>query len=231
MKCFKSILAAGAVAASAALTGSVANALTIDFTDNALWSGTSNSSVTNRYTELGGFDVTLVASGGALRFDQAFDGGTKSMLSYCDAGGGPLDCDTDGGGVGDDEVSIGSSQSITATFSKALTVTGFHFLDLFKKVASTDLERAVITFDDATTVTYAGDVDFQNDGGYRFGSANKAGVTSITFTAGPGNDGNGDGDYALAGINVIPLPAAAWLLLGVSGALVAAKRRKTRAAA
>ena len=35
----------------------------------------------------------------------------------------------------------------------------------------------------------------------------------------------------LGTVNAIPLPAAAWLLLGVSGGLIAAKRRKARAAA
>jgi hypothetical protein len=43
---------------------------------------------------------------------------------------------------------------------------------------------------------------------------------------------NGDGfDVDAVGVSVVPLPAAAWLLLGVSGALIAAKRRHSRKAA
>jgi uncharacterized membrane protein len=38
-------------------------------------------------------------------------------------------------------------------------------------------------------------------------------------------------DVDAVGVTVVPLPAAAWLLLGVSGALVAAKRRSSREAA
>ena len=41
-------------------------------------------------------------------------------------------------------------------------------------------------------------------------------------------DGNSKRRFEFA---TIPLPAAAWLLLGVSGALVAAKRRSARRAA
>ena len=42
----------------------------------------------------------------------------------------------------------------------------------------------------------------------------------------------GDGfDVDAVGVQAIPLPAAAWLLLGVSGALIGAKRRQARKAA
>jgi hypothetical protein len=64
-------------------------------------------------------------------------------------------------------------------------------------------------------------------------------VALVTFSAGDGSNTFGafdiiefesDGKNAFE-FGTIPLPAAAWLLLGVSGALVAAKRRSARHAA
>ena len=64
--------------------------------------------------------------------------------------------------------------------------------------------------------------------GFLAGSADYTGVRNwiiTTYDSGP----NGPQDLGVA--TAIPLPAAAWLLLGVSGALVAAKRRKSNRAA
>ena len=69
---------------------------------------------------IGAFDVTLQAFTsvppvpGTLNFTQTFDGGTKADLTYCDAGTGPLKCDSDGAGVGasDDEITLNTSESI-----------------------------------------------------------------------------------------------------------------------
>jgi hypothetical protein len=51
---------------------------------------------------------------------------------------------------------------------------------------------------------------------------------SCTGSTGQGADGF---DVDAVGVSVVPLPAAAWLLLGASGALIAAKRRQSRKAA
>jgi len=62
--------------------------------------------------------------------------------------------------------------------------------------------------------------------GFLDGSATYAGDQKWTITT---YESETHQDLGVA--TVIPLPAAAWLLLGVSGALVAAKRRKTNRAA
>jgi hypothetical protein len=66
-------------------------------------------------------------------------------------------------------------------------------------------------------------------------------TTPLTFTALPDFTGSAadftliyaaaNGNPSVMQINAIPLPAAAWLLMGVSGALVGAKRRSARKAA
>jgi hypothetical protein len=143
----------------------------------------------------------------------------------------PLACSNDGIGVKDDETTE-PSQFLTLVFEKATRITAFHVLDLFfkgnapqegttesvKVWAGTDTSVDPLAEFFALTPRSAGtgyarfEFDF-------FG-------TTLTFGPGAGRDDT-SGDFALAAIEVVPLPASALLLLGGLAGIAAVKRRKS----
>ncbi len=118
-------------AACVALPGA-ASAGMIDFTSN-VWAGANgNSSATRTFD---GIDVTVRAANGTSGANSLsftrFDGNVPG--SVC----GPLlSCNYDGIGIVDDEITYGDGRKedverVIVTFSDAVTITGIHFFDLF----------------------------------------------------------------------------------------------------
>jgi hypothetical protein len=227
-------LALATVLGAFAAAGS-AGAATLDFTDRNQWSGSGGSATSA--VDYGWFTAALATSPGAsANFNENFDGPQSS--GYCQANGGPLACQGDGLGLVDDEITTG--QSVTVSFSRALRVTGLHFLDLFRAPRGDGYERASIYLNGDSTAAYHFDAlevlgassgvagDTRSLGGYLFADVDFRNVFSLTFFAPEGFADNRDNDYALAGIEVtlVPLPAGGWLLLAALGGLALASRRR-----
>lgn len=230
--------AALAITAATGLAGGAQAMTLVDFTDRGIWTG-QDGGATDMAT-YGSRTVSLSSNpADRLDFTEDFDGPlTAGRGEFCESKSGPLACDSDGVGVIDDEISdvdntaTPPEQSITVDFDKAVRVLSFHFLDLFFEPGepSADQERARVYFngDTSTELSFVAQDEFANDGGYGF-FANPFGgasITSLTFFADVGNDGQGNPDYALAGIEIqpVPLPAAGWLLLAGLGGLGVLRR-------
>ncbi len=194
----------GASAASAAL---------LDFTNNSV--GLSGS--------IGG--TTYVVSGFPVdpNRDQAFDGNVADVM------GVDLALENDGLGVKNDELTF-ANEYVDIVFGRPIKVTDVYFLDLFVNPNDdSDRERALISVDGSEPVFFQDGM--QAKAGNNAGFADRVGSlagTSWRFRVGPGNDGLAKPDYALAALEVapIPLPAAGVLLLGGLGALGAFKKRR-----
>lgn len=216
-----------------------ASALTIDFTEAGWLGGTTKSKNFSGGVGL----VTVTASGGTLNADLI-----NNAFDPCN-GANPteLACTFDGIGIknpgnNDDEVTIGSGETLTVTFQNAQQIEGFGFLDLFT-LSNEETESA--TWDATVLIPQLNpttdDVDGVDDGtgnGYIFSSiATLQGVTSIVFTA----SGNANSDFALASIDLggdngtvpeVPLPAALPLFgtgLAVMGFIGWRRKRKATA--
>ena len=122
---------------------------------------------------------------------------------------------------------------MTVTFSDVVTLSAAYFLDVFhaaNPTSKSQFESANLTIGSAPGAV-AGSVFATNPTSEGVGFASMFGTfkgTSFTFFAGAGQD-NGDGDIALAAINVIPLPAGL-LLMGTALGGLGMMRRKKKAA-
>lgn len=200
----------------AAVTSVSASAATlIDFTDTTIWTdGSATDSVF-------GSTVSLSAVGGPITINEPGPAGVVD-------GGLGLAFGGDGLGVGDDEIT-NPTQSITVSFSGlGLRVIGLAFLDLFIAKDASELEVAEVEFDDGTILTF--DAVSVGNGGFAFYMlpAPKL-TTSLTFTASSTNDQRANPDFALAAIQVapIPLPAAGWLFVSaLAGMGLLSRQRK-----
>lgn len=188
-----------------------AQATLIDFTDKS-WQDAINSGAGTLAT-IG--NVTLTASGG----DFSFNGG-YSERSGCNnsAGGSLLKCNGDGIGISDDEIRQGGNQKITVSFTDGpVNIENIYFLDLFANDNGTDNDEIAVMSIGSNNYTYTAVSDLV--GGFYNTGFSEQGISSIMFS------GNLDGfsDYALAGIEIspVPLPGAAILfgsaLLGFFG--------------
>jgi len=227
--------AALAISAASVFSGGAQAATLIDFTDQSVWSGSGGGATAS--APYGSLTVDLSSNPpDSLNFTQGFDG--TGAATYCESGGGPLACDSDGVGVIDDEITNVDNtptpplQSITVNFSKQVKALSFHFLDLFfdDELDPEEQEAALVyaNGNSADTRSFFAIDQFPLNGGYRevlnpFGGLN---ISSLTFFANNTNDNVADPDYALAGIEVqaVPLPAAGWLLLAGLGGLGALRR-------
>ena len=211
MGSMKMLLAASAVAAMPGL----ASAAILDFTKDGSLTGTFR-----------GIGYTVTGAPYAANQNQEFDGDASDVLA-------PLALENDGIGIGagrgtsPDEIAF--AELLTITFDSAVKLTGAYFLDLFEAQGGDSEEVAIITGDGV-----AGELTFDAfqvypGTGYAEGTFENALFgTVFTFTAAPTNDGVAEPDYALAGLQIapIPLPAGALLLGTGLAAFGAAKRRK-----
>ena len=175
-----------------------ANAALIDFTDTSVWVDGSSTTVVN------GATVSLSSTGGKITQNGQAPGPVGPLLGL-----------SDGLGIGDDEISFGRVpvESITVTFSKPVRVSGLFFLDLFQSRTGQDLEDAIATFSGGQVVTTDAIVTPSDGVGFASNFFSSIVTTSVTFTAAPGNDGLGRADYALAGIEIQPIPLPASVAL------------------
>ncbi|NNU16393.1 hypothetical protein HK107_08680 [Parvularcula sp. ZS-1/3] len=162
-----------------------------------------------------------------------------------------LACDTDGLGIGNDEVTQkdneARNQSLTVEFFNLddgsevfVQIDDWRVLDLFtgdeSNMTAANTETAIATFSTGTVQTLAGMTNTGSTPGYERagnqGNLDVLGVSSIVFTAGLGND-DADGDYALAAIDfttppgiTTPIPGALPLFLAGLGGIAVARRKK-----
>ena len=200
----KRFLSACTIALGTFAFGTMASASIIDFTNAATYS--IDTATTASGDQGGGW--TAVAVGGPINISEAGPG-TQ----------GPLLGANDGLGIGerDDEISL--MESFTITFNDAVTIVGLFFLDHFEP------ETALVSVDGGANVSFASIVPRPGIGFTSFATSLTG--TSFTFTVDIPNE-IGVADYALAGIDLAPIPLPAGLLLlgGALGALGVARRRK-----
>lgn len=199
---------AGGVSASAAI---------LDFT-KGLPGATSG-------TEFGGWTLT------------GYYNGKEKALNTSSTGPGavgPLAGDNDGVGVITDEITFGTDY-VTITFAEEVTLIGAYFLDLYNKTTTREVANISVGGSvgnvDATLSGYS----VKNGGVGESGYGELLGLslrgTQFTFFAGDTNDDFGTPDFALAGLDIapVPLPAGMLLLPTAIGGLMVARRRKKQA--
>jgi hypothetical protein len=209
---FKSLIVA-AVAATGFAGAASATSL-IDFTDSSVWSSGSSTD-----TVLGSTVSLTSVPPGSITVNNPGPVGVND-------GGLGLAFDGDGLGVRDDEITS-PGQSITVLFSGAgLNVAGFAFLDLFIADDASEREVADVEFDDGTVMSF--DAQSKGNGGFAYYAIAPKRTTSLTFTAESTNDKRADPDYALAAIEVapIPLPAAGWMFISALAGMGFLSRRR-----
>ncbi|PCJ45704.1 MAG: hypothetical protein COA99_04340 [Moraxellaceae bacterium] len=182
----------------------------IDFT-SADWSGVQGQS---SFTQDG---ITVSSSNGNMTFNSTGD------QQGCKNSGADLACAGDGIGIGDDEITGQSNQSISVTFDSAVDIIQIELLDLFQGEGPAGADEvAVITVLNIDTT-------FSNPnqvvGGYLATGFQANGVTNLTLTA----QNDSYSDYALARITTIDVAEpASFALFGLGLMGVGALRRRAK---
>ena len=198
-----------AIAAGVLVAASAANASIIDFTDSSSY---SNGSI----TLTGASTMTGAAAGGWSGV------AAPGAINLSETGPGPvgvLDGDNDGLGIGDDELTF-PGESFTITFNNVVTIVGLYFLDHFApEQVHLEIDGGAHNFTLLSFETFPGIGYSEFDGLAMTG-------TEFTFTVGSPNE-IAEPDYALAAIDLapIPLPAGILLLGGALAGLGLARRR------
>ena len=188
--------------------------------------------------QVAGADVSVL-KGGSLNFTQKFDG---TAGDYCQDVG-PLLCEYDGFGIGDDEITATRKTELAKVeFTNGpVTVFGIHFFDLFTSDKGSELARFQFFFagggQSAKINQRAGNPSDGSGYAYADFGSGYDNVTHILFW-GRGEDHNpcanssclddGTNDFAVAGIDIapVPLPASAFLLMGGLAGLGFMRRHK-----
>lgn len=242
-----------ALATSLSLSAAfAANAALLDFTDLDTFTAPDATATTSSASGMiGSIKWTLTPSVTPMTYN--FDSSAPAPLAGPEGGfngvakpvGTGLAFEGDGIGIINDEVSGGNPiETLVLSFSDRVQIKGLHFLDLFFSTpdmpnGNGDRHEAVNVFDTVTGMllaTFVSDQLLINAagtnggnaiGGYKFGDLDWIGK-SLTFRVAGSRDDTSR-DFALAGVNVspIPLPAAGFLLLTAIGGLAAARRRKS----
>jgi hypothetical protein len=183
----------------------------LDFTGN-FWSGAhGQTSFSQTY---GSLEVTLAASG-PLTFNDHEVGGT----------------DSDGIGIGDDEIGFG--EWVEILFSSNVTVLGYGFLDFFAGEGPNGVgERADVNFTTAGSDVSSWDIGVATDtrGGYSRMGLDVGNVSMISLSGALG----AYSDFALAGLWIddgtpVSVPEPGTLgLLGVGFAALAFRTRRKK---
>jgi hypothetical protein len=192
-----------------------AMATLLDFTDSSLIS--SLSTISNGYSgSIDGIGFSLTSEDGTVNFNESYDGSSRSG---CQSTGGVLQCDTDGAGITDDEITgfQVSDQTLTLTFDSAVSLTGFYFLDLYiNPNGSGAKEQATISIDGVLFDTVDA-IGATGDGGYADLLTTPILAQTIQLTAvnNPSFWDDFNNDYSFAGVDVntnVPEPHTILLL-------------------
>lgn len=225
-----------ALVAGLIFNGAVAGYL--DLTDDSTISALLASPITNGFRgSIDGVGFNLTSTDGQVNFkaDGKYDG-SKNL--GCQVGGGPLKCDKDGAGIGNDEISgltASSRQTLNLDFDRAVSISSFDFLDLYDNSGNSKGTEQASVFIDG--VLYQLDaLGASGDGGYaRLDLLSLGGPIlgkNIQFTAyqGLAIQDDSDNDYAFAAVTVsaVPVPAALWLFGSGLVALFGFSKRKSR---
>jgi hypothetical protein len=189
-----------------------ANAALLDFTDRtAVPDGAMAGSVA-------GTTYALSATGGAISYGENQDGSTCPAL---------LACERDGLGITDDEITA-TSESLLIEFGVDVRITAIHLLDLF---IGTGTEQARIEYDGGVILINAAEALGSGLSGYMLLATDiVTGFLRFSGLALSGDDGSND--YALAALEIEPVPAPAalpLLLSGLAGLAFARSRRRRMA--
>lgn len=215
-----------AFAAAVALPAGSALAGSIDFTDELTYSFSA--------TQIDGsvdgvsYKMTPTPSEGPLTRAKPGPLGIATLVG-----------DNDGIGIVDDEVTA-ANELLLLTFTNTVSLTGLYFLDLFKSasVTSQASEHVFVSVDGGAAIQFGATEAFSNTG-FGYGEFLGQSLTGqkFLFTAGGNNPGNNDSvgnpDFALARLDVapVPLPAGVLLLGGALGGLGFMRRRAAKKAA
>ncbi|MEM1381682.1 MAG: VPLPA-CTERM sorting domain-containing protein [Pseudomonadota bacterium] len=230
-----------AFASAAALAFVPSQAAILDLTDRSVFSGAPQSGAWINNIAGSGINVFIESQGGATNTNE------RGPTGWFCANDPMLACESDGVGIGDDEITARRNESITLTFSTGITLVEVYFLDLFKRHANStdarDIETAVTelwTGNTAAGFTKIGtlftDASLHNGGGFERETLTQlTRVDRLVFRAGSGRD-DGSSDFALAGLNFAstqgrltastPVPGALPLFLAGAIGLGAARRRR-----
>jgi hypothetical protein len=196
---------------------SSAYALLIEFTDGSGfvsdndqdWSGVGGASDSGM---VGGINVNLSTTGGVLTFNGGGSDTPPGVITLLD--GGFLKGDGDGLGVLgiDDTDEVNHDETLTVSFDNPLKVLNIYVLDLFNQ------EVVDYSFDSGSFSSS----EFGNAswGFLEIETLSNNLTSNIVFSV--NNDGSGDDadhDYAVAGINIAPVPEPATMLLFGTGLL------------
>jgi hypothetical protein len=250
---FKSIMLAGALAVTGAFTTMHADAATFKVsgvfnieainynpTGNDGQRETRSQATAANFNNIAGGSPTIGTVNGrdvftytgalAFRIGSSFSGpnGVTTIAEFLGSAGGMLGgLDTTFGGL-TNSAGAGGGDGGNGTVFKTTTIYKITAASFSNISSLADLRFAM--HDDGITVLGSNGTSVASVG------PNSERETQLPGLTGGANNfvmyyASANGDPSVLEVNAVPLPAAAWLLLGVAGALVAAKRRSALRAA
>jgi hypothetical protein len=213
------------------------DAALIDFTDRAAWSlaeGADDDPGFTSGTTYDGVSVRVTSNGPATLL--TFNAGDVNPTCAAVTG---LACDGDGLGINDDEITYGdifqgTADSIFVYFSAPVNVASVGFLDLFGVTGGdTQAETAkwlALLTDFSIVEGFVVGTDTGNLG-YKTAAPNLSNVLAMRFFTANSittPDPAANSDFALAAIEITPIPEPATLILTGAGLAAAFRARRRR---